>query len=243
MPCVEADGQLPVTRYKVKVEEASATKGVTAANDNDDADADADADSFACPTLAELVLTPLGGTKPSGAERERKLVTVRGLKPSTSYRVQVCPFLTCSRARAGRSYRLKCAAAIIPPGALFPFGILTSQRALSHWAPRPRVKAPENVICPAPVEGFLSHWKALVVPGALATRRPESGAFSGEGDIVGTPREWVNRSVPKRTGYTSADSVCYSWFRDIGAVYLEGACGHQMPRWTATRGLRCRGRC
>lgn len=122
MPCVNASGQLLVTRYKVKVEEAASatTERVTAADDDDDDDNDADAGSFACPTLAELVLTPLGGAKPSSCERERKLVTVRGLKPATSYRVQVCLcFLTlCSRARARNFNGTSIGPSTVVPAAL-----------------------------------------------------------------------------------------------------------------------------
>lgn len=143
MPLPEASGQLPVTRYKVRVEHAGAAAGSsgkqlivatpgtsnsadttndtnaaegnvdtrgevtdinTDTNANTDANANVDNSGFvASPAqIARMVLVPARETpRPAalqstakdvvaeGGQRQRTLVTVRGLKPATAYRVQV----------------------------------------------------------------------------------------------------------------------------------------------------------
>lgn len=127
LPFPETSGQLPVTRYKVKVEhpgdssnQVTQTPDITdAANTNDttttsnipldvdgvegaenasappaaDPDAGGDDSSFANPTLSKVVLVPSAGETNSASEggrQKRTLVTVRGLRPATRYRVKVC---------------------------------------------------------------------------------------------------------------------------------------------------------
>ncbi|CAN0425027.1 unnamed protein product, partial [Ectocarpus sp. 12 AP-2014] len=129
LPFPEASGQLPVTRYKVKVEhpgdssnQATQAPDITdAANINNasnntttsnipldvdgaegaedarappaaDPDAGGDDSSFADPTLSKVVLVPSAGETNSASEggrQKRTLVTVRGLRPATRYRVKV----------------------------------------------------------------------------------------------------------------------------------------------------------
>ncbi|CAM9487355.1 unnamed protein product, partial [Ectocarpus sp. 4 AP-2014] len=129
LPFPEASGELPVTRYKVKVEQpgdssnqaAQAPDVIDAANTNNassstttsniplnvhgvegaenararpaaDPDAGGDDSSFASPTLSKVVLVPSAGETNSASEggrQKRTIVTVRGLRPATRYRVKV----------------------------------------------------------------------------------------------------------------------------------------------------------